>query len=194
MSKDTFLLMSLKEDEAKKLAKVIGNDTSRKILDYLGEKEFATETNISKDLGVPISTVHYNIQALVEAKLIEAEEYHYSQKGKEIIHYKIANKIIIIAPKSTWGLRDKLKKILPVALISTVGAGIVTLLNIKNQFGVFDVEMSGTQAKMIVAEAAPVVQQNMSNYQEMALWFLIGSLSALVLYLLIDYLWFKFKN
>ena len=99
MAKDPFLLVSLEESESKSLAQVMSNDTARKILDYLSKHESATESQVSKDLKLALSTVHYNLQALVKATLVQAEEFHYSQKGKEVLHYSLANKLIIIAPK-----------------------------------------------------------------------------------------------
>jgi DNA-binding transcriptional ArsR family regulator len=126
MAEEKFLLVSLKEDEAKHLAQVISNDTSRKILDHLSNIKDDTETNIAKKLKVPISTVHYNIKALIKAKLIHADEFHYSQKGKEVNHYSLANKYVIIAPKNApETLRDKLKKILPVIGIIGFGTALV---------------------------------------------------------------------
>ena len=67
MPKQKFILVSLKEEESKRLAQIMSNDTSRKILDYLAEKE-ATESDLAEKLGIPISTVHYNLQALVKGK------------------------------------------------------------------------------------------------------------------------------
>lgn len=116
--KDKFLLVSLEESKTKKIAQVISNPTCHKILDFLAEKE-STETEISKKLNLPISTVHYNLKQLIEAKLIEVEEFHYSSKGREVNHYKLANKYIIIAPKQAT-IGDKLKKILPIILICAV--------------------------------------------------------------------------
>ena len=116
MSKTSFLLVSLKEDKAKELAQVISNESCRKILDYLADKEDATETELAKALGIPISTVHYNLKHLVNGGLVSVEEFHYSEKGKEVNHYKLANKYIIIAPKTTYGIKEKLKSILPVSL------------------------------------------------------------------------------
>lgn len=121
--KESFVLVSLQEDQAKKLAQVVSNDTSRKILDYLTEND-ATESQLAKKLGVPISTIHYNLQALQKAKLVETEEFHYSEKGKEVLHYRLANKYIVIAPKSTFGLKEKLRNILPV-MILMAGVGFV---------------------------------------------------------------------
>src|SRR3989339_352498 len=126
MAKQSFLLVSLQEDKAKKLAQVVTNDSCRKILDYLADKE-ATETDLAEKLGLPMSTVHYNLSQLVGTGLIIADEFHYSKKGKEVNHYKLANKYIIIAPKSTFGIKEKLKSILPVALLALAGAGFIQL-------------------------------------------------------------------
>jgi len=131
MTKEKFILVSLKDEESKKLAQIITNDTSRKILDYLADKE-TTESELAEKLGIPISTVHYNLQALVKGRLVEAEEYHYSEKGKEVLHYKLANKYIIIAPKSTFGIKERLKKILPVGLIALTGSFFVYFYNLAN--------------------------------------------------------------
>lgn len=132
--KEKFLLVSLSESKAKKLAQVVSNETCRKILDYLAEKE-ATESQLANELAIPISTVHYNLQQLEEAGLVTAEEFHYSEKGREVDHYKLANKYIIIAPKSTYGIKEKLKSILPVALIVAAGAGLIQLFS-TTKFGV----------------------------------------------------------
>ena len=129
MPEDPFLLVSLEESESKELAKVISNKTSRKILDLLSKKD-ATETEIAKKLKVPLSTVHYNIQHLLKANLIKVDEFHYSEKGKEVNHYSLANKLIIIAPKKTTRetFMQKLKGILPVGLIALATAGVIKLI------------------------------------------------------------------
>ncbi|MBS3138191.1 helix-turn-helix transcriptional regulator, partial [Candidatus Woesearchaeota archaeon] len=114
MPKQNFLLVSLEESQSKQLAEVLSNDTSRKLIDYLSEHEDATETDLSKILSIPLPTVHYNLQKLKEAQLVTVEEFHYSKKGREVDHYKLANKYIIITPKSTRGIKTALKSILPV--------------------------------------------------------------------------------
>jgi DNA-binding transcriptional ArsR family regulator len=127
--KQTFLMVSLEEDKAKKLAQVISNDTSRKILDHLANKK-ASETELAKELSLPISTVHYNLKALLETKLVEATEFHYSEKGKEVLHYSLANKYVIIAPKAvTESFKDKLKNLLPVGFLIAAGAAVIHLMS-----------------------------------------------------------------
>src|SRR3989338_1552378 len=98
MANKNLLLMSLEDEKIKQIANVISNDSCRKILDFLAEKE-ATESELAEKLQIPISTVHYNLQQLTKAGLVSGEEFHYSKKGREIVHYKLANKYIIISPK-----------------------------------------------------------------------------------------------
>ena len=89
-----FLLVDLNEKKTKKLAETITSDTSRKILNHLADKD-DSEKNISTSMKIPISTVHYHLQKLQEAGLVTVEEFHYSEKGRVINHYKLANKYII---------------------------------------------------------------------------------------------------
>ncbi|MBN1275127.1 helix-turn-helix transcriptional regulator [Candidatus Woesearchaeota archaeon] len=122
---ESFMLISLKEKQSKQLAQTISNETCRAILDYLANKEYATETQVSKELGIPLSTAHYNLKLLSQSKLVETDEYHYSDKGKEVPHYKLANKFIIIAPKDEQQVLDKIKRFWPVtAIILGVAAAL----------------------------------------------------------------------
>src|SRR3989338_8736124 len=128
MASKNFLLVSLEESKAKELAQIVSNDVCRRILDYLAVKEsHATETEISSELGIPLSTVHYNLKQLLQSGIVKAEEFHYSEKGREVNHYSLANKYIIIAPKATAteSLANKLKKILPVVgVVAATGIAI----------------------------------------------------------------------
>jgi DNA-binding transcriptional ArsR family regulator len=201
MAKEKFLLVSLNESKSKQLAQAISNESCRKILDYLADKE-ATETELSEKLNVPISTVHYNLQQLIKGGLVVVEEYHYSEKGKEVNHYKLANKYIIIAPKSTYGIKEKLRSILPVALLLAVGAGFVQVFS--NMFGKsFAAESvardtaplaaktmaeSAPLAAELAQEVVPTLINETTKSPNIALWFLAGAFVALGIYLLIDWI------
>lgn len=143
---EKFILMSLEEGKAKKLAKVINSNASRKILDLLAEKDY-TESEISEKLDIPISTVHYNIKALEDAGLIEVNEYHYSEKGREVNHYSLANKYVIIAPKKDVpGIMDKLKSIIPSVLIVGIGAFLIKLFSNTYYNGFYSPKISDSQS------------------------------------------------
>ena len=211
---NNFLLVSLNEKKARNLAGVIKNPSCRKILDYLAKKESSTETEISKTTGVPLSTVHYSLKQLVEAKLVKSDEYHYSSKGKEVSHYKLANKYVIIAPEeSKKDLREQLKRILPVAAIIGVFGLVAAWFG--NSVGRFaaTAEMASIQkaapmmaekASMVLEEGAdqiaqqtvqqvgPVIQQ--TSWLPYFLWFIAGAVVGIGLYLLIDYLIKRFSK
>jgi len=220
MSEEPFILMSLKEDKAKKLTQAISNDTARKILDHLSKIKSATETEISKSLELPISTIHYNLQNLAKANLVETEEFHYSEKGKEVLHYSLANKLIIIAPKETSNLKERLKKFLPLGIFA-IGATFVINLVKKStsKFGstltsenavspmartlsdaapvAKDMAQEAMPMAILAAEetaddaivgAAPVVEQCVKTICDpnIALWFLIGATSIILLLLILE--------
>jgi len=199
MSKNNLLLVDLNDKQTKKLAETITSGTSRKILNHLADKEHDTEANIAKSLEIPISTVHYHLQKLQEASLVNVDEFHYSKKGREVNHYQLANKYIIIAPRKVSGLKQKLKNILPVGIAALgIGAVIKLVTSFQRSFTNAGQEKTMafqevsrevlTEAADEMAYAAPQaandVVQTVSHQPDIALWFLIGSFSMIILYLL----------
>lgn len=207
-----FVLLSLKDNEAKRLGQVISSETARKILDALAEKKY-TETELAEKLRLPLSTVHYNMKALVEAKLVTADEYHYSEKGREVIHYGLANKYVIIAPASTQpSILNKLKTILPVAvLVAAVGwsidffmrGGTVTSLAMPEamptamrQAAPAMMEEAADVAAKTAAEQTAATMQAVpepATGLPIGLWFTIGAAFAVTLYILIEALRSKWR-
>ncbi len=204
MAKQSFLVVSLKESRTKKLAQVITNDTSVKILDYLANREAATETEIAQALKIPISTAHYNLQALMDTKMVKWDKFHYSEKGKEVRHYTLANKYILIAPGREIGLREKLKGVLPITGILLAATFTIQYLSsrawglARSAGGIQEKAlMTATdEAAQIMAvsapEAAELAAPQVSIFaglsQSIAFWFAIGAFSALILYILARWL------
>ena len=188
-----FLLVSLEEKKARKIAEVINNDTSRKIIDHLAKKD-ATESDLSKELGLAISTVHYNLKQLQQAGLVVVEEFHYSQKGKEVNHYALANKYIIIAPKTeNPSFLEALKKIMPITIIAAIVAVIMQLFNFVSinkmaeaptlsQYAAKEAVADSAQTLMASAPATTtVVSSNPAAY------FLIGALAVIIIYFIYEF-------
>jgi|SaaInlStandDraft_4_1057021.scaffolds.fasta_scaffold24018_3 DNA-binding transcriptional ArsR family regulator len=201
MSEESFLLVSLDEDKSKKLAQVLSNDTSRKILDYLTKKDMMTETQISKELKIPLSTAHYNMSLLLKAKLVNNEHFTYSEKGKKIVHYSLSNKYVIIAPKKSPEFLKKLQEFLPVLLImSTISMGIKyyfsNFFQVKNlarapMLASDMIESEG--ATLAVKSAEEIVTTPILN-QDFALWFLAGSIATIMVYLIWSNIIYKNKT
>ena len=69
--KDKFILVGLDDERSKHVAEVLKNKTCKQLLDFLAETKEASEQDISKELGIPINTVEYNLQKLMKAGLVE---------------------------------------------------------------------------------------------------------------------------
>src|SRR3989338_4783862 len=176
-----FLLVSLEEKKAKKIAEVLNNSTSRKIIDHLAKKD-STESEISKDMDIPISTVHYNLKLLQEAGLVTVEEFHYSQRGKEVNHYSLANKYIIIAPKSEdLSFLDALKKIMPIAVIAAAVAFVMRLFYLLSSQPLQDMSLrtlASESGSMMMAKtaSAPAVASEPTAY------FVVVTIAVIIIY------------
>ena len=128
MNENNYILLSLGDKKSKQISQSISNETARKILAYLSNKKDASETEISEKLKIPITTIHYNIQNLNEAGLIEKKKFMWSSKGNKIYYYSLANKFVVIAPKKSV-FEETLKKIIPIALIATIFGIILKYYN-----------------------------------------------------------------
>ena len=180
MPKNKLLLVDLNDKKTKKLA------------------EDDTEQNMAKELGIPISTIHYHLQKLVEASLVVVDEFHYSKKGREVNHYKLANKYIIIAPKKVSGIKRALNNILPVGLVVLGVSGVIKLISsLTSKVGPVQEKVlmaaKPTMAKSTMDGAAESVRA-VSSTPDMALWFLIGGMSTIVIYLLVMLIKEKLKK
>ena len=195
-------MVSLEGAESKALAQVLSNDSAREIMKFMAENEAVTETDIAQALKIPLSTAHYNMQNLVKANLAKATEFHYSKKGKEVMHYNLSNKLIIIAPSKAD--RSKLlKRVLPmIAFIGIIGgalqAGFVSMKNGLNQVAAKAVPMAArTVADEAFTDATPMLATPvMSNtivpfYMTPLFYFFVGAVLATVAYIIIDWAWRK---
>ncbi|HLC63531.1 MAG TPA: helix-turn-helix domain-containing protein [Candidatus Nanoarchaeia archaeon] len=189
MSKDEkYILIDLEDDKSKKIAESIANKTARKILDYLSSKEEAGAEEIAKELGLPLSTIDYNLKNLKLAGLIETKRFQWSSRGKKIALYKVANKFIVIAPKGvSW--KDEIKKILPFVGISAILAGAIEYMT-KPQ-PIFLAAMQKSADTGLAQEgfaAAPSIasppQEILVNHHY-GLWFFIFTIAVILIYLAI---------
>lgn len=195
MGKENFLLLSLDDDKTKSISNIVNNNSARKILQYLTQNDEATATQISKDLKLGLTTVQYNLEQLLKTGLVDWEHYHYSAKGKEVKHYKLANQYIIIAPKKDSSFLDKLKGIIPSFILSFIGAGFIFYLtNFKENLNSADQQiMTLSTEPMMMARTSEVIVESspkIINYVfEPALMFLLGSSFALFCFTI--YIYYK---
>ena len=188
-----FLLLNLDEPEAKEVHEVLSNKTCKRIIKYLTDKDHAAESEIAKALKIPISTVHYNLQKLKKSRLVVVETFHYSKKGREVDHYKLANKYIIISPTPVKDIASVFKNLLPVGLL-LAGVGVVIEFFTRttattNMFSEAVPEAMAQTASVAAADVAqraveltPAVEQmSQPLLSTPALWFFIGVVTTLLL-------------
>ena len=185
-----FLMFNLDDDKAKSLGEVISNPTSKKIVNFLAENE-ASESDIAKALKIPANTVNYNVKRLVDAGLIEpTKKFFWSSKGKKVLSYKVANKLIVISPKKSSNVYNKLKSIVPVVLIS----GILTVFVSWYYKSIFMASQNLAADKEILKEsyqsgvsgvmdaASSEIFTNVPTVPEAWMWFGLGSLVTIIIY------------
>jgi DNA-binding transcriptional ArsR family regulator len=121
---EKYILFDLEDEKSKKLGEVLGSSACKKIVNLLAERELSI-SDISKELGMPINSVQYNIGKLKDSGLIEESRHFWSVKGKKMPIYKVVNKSIVISPMKN---SSKLKSILPVVAISGILTGVLAFL------------------------------------------------------------------
>ena len=211
-----FLLLSLDDDDAKNIANILSNKSCSKILDLLTKEEL-TESAIAEKLNLPISTIHYNLQQLLKAKLIDWENYHYSEKGKQVKHYTVANKYIIIAPKGrSANFLDIIKNLIPTTAMITLGGFFIhwftktTTMPLARTVAPLDdavllsepiIESTTFVAdEVITASSQTIIQSNTSvSFLSQIIahawfWFILGAILGVGTYLLANYLRKRFKK
>lgn len=178
---DKFVLMNMDDKRSKKIAEAISNPTCKKIIDYLTSNSEKSEDDIAKALGINLNTTEYNLKKLLEAGLIEkTKNFFWSKKGKKISLYKLANKHIVISPKSFKPSAEMLKSIIPVALISGLFALIIRTFFTTKQAVDLSQEagadaFAATASKVDTTQIAIESTHSLANNSPWT-WFIIGAL------------------
>jgi DNA-binding transcriptional ArsR family regulator len=86
------------DEKAQKIAKAIASKTAGEILQLLKDGSQAS-TQIAESLSIPITTVQYHLENLVEAGVITVVEKRWSQKGREVKVYGLRDQMLIVVPR-----------------------------------------------------------------------------------------------
>lgn len=116
-------------EESKKITQVITNDTARQVMELLADQPMSV-SDMAHELDVPLTTIKYNIENLVEVGLAKVERIKYSEKGRQVKIYGPVRKLIVVVPEKTdsTSIADMLKKYLGVVLAAVFASGIVEIL------------------------------------------------------------------
>ncbi len=185
------LMIDLEDPRSERIGEVISNKTAKKILNSLIEKE-KSPSEIASALNLPLNTVTYNLENLIQSGLIEkTKKSLWSVKGKKIEYYKISNKKIIIMPKKLFS------GILPSLLITLSIALVLMTLNIGEKYSspsspapVEYVESASIASDQKISQDAPQqIAEEQIQYSEISklntwAWFLMGAWFSLLILVL----------
>jgi ArsR family transcriptional regulator, arsenate/arsenite/antimonite-responsive transcriptional repressor len=93
---EKLLILQLSED-SRKIARLLSNETSIKILKLLGKRSMSAG-DLADELEVRLNTLKYNLDSLLETGLIKVRQVKWSRKGREIKIYEAVEKVIILLP------------------------------------------------------------------------------------------------
>lgn len=79
--KRNYIALDVEDPRSSLIAEVLANKSCRKILGLLTERELS-ESELSSQLAIPLTTVGYNVKKLIAAGLIEKKEAFGVQEEK----------------------------------------------------------------------------------------------------------------
>lgn len=200
------VVIDLNDPRSTKIAEALANPTAKKILNLLSDSELSA-TDIANKLKIPLNTATYNLDNLTSSGLIEpTNKFLWSVKGKKINSYRLSNKKIVISPKSfsmkgiipailgTVLIASLVKYLTPSnstfsqsseGLVNTVASSVSSVASSDMPSRAADVAATGTSelAKMISPDYYQPIAQACSS-QPLWAWFFLGSLSAILIFLL----------
>lgn len=201
MTKTTNVIsIDLNDSRMKHISEIFGSESCKKILNLLAEREL-TETEISKELRMPLNSVDYNVKKLVQAGLIESGSHWWSVRGKKMPSYRVSDKKIIISPKRMSSSVLLVPALLIGGLI-TFGVKKISEAKVSSEDLLFSaksgIENSVSTASSRVADSvmvsAPLVSQQVTEragfFSAMPSWewFLIGIWSGVLIFFLLNYI------
>ncbi|MDG6243098.1 MAG: helix-turn-helix domain-containing protein [Methanolobus sp.] len=114
------LILPLSED-SRKITQLLSNEKAMKMLEILADRPMSA-SDVAEMLDMPLTTVKYNLDGLIEADLIKVKETKWSRKGREVKIYEPVQKLIVVAPGSMKNDRSSILSMLKKYLGLVAGA------------------------------------------------------------------------
>jgi len=203
LDEEKLLILPLNDASSKKISQIIASDTARAILETIATAPRST-SEIAAKLGIPLTTVQYNLEKLCDAGLVKVERTRYSRKMKPMKLYAPQRKFVVIAPVKT-AKKDviaALKRYLTVIAVAVVGSVAVEFLASRigrplEDFAIRSVPEAGGEGgastPLYAPLPAPVADKGLDAglgfdfFAHPGLWFLLGCLFVIALVVLIEY-------
>jgi DNA-binding transcriptional ArsR family regulator len=141
--------------ESRKITQILSNETSIKILELLGNKSMSA-TSIAEELELPLTTVKYNLDSLIESDLIKVKQIKWSKKGRQVKIYESAEKLIVLVPS-----KSSIDKLSLVSLLQKYLGVIVAAFFAAAGIEYFSAYM---KAKRVIDATAPLRMKTMETF------------------------------
>lgn len=105
---DDVVVIQPGDERAQKIARAMASQTANAVIQAFGGGPL-TSSEVARLMKIPITTASYHIDNLLDAGLLEVAETRWSEKGREVKVYALANQVLIIAPPVS-DLRSVLQK------------------------------------------------------------------------------------
>lgn len=201
---EKLLILPLNDKNSKKISQIISNDTARNILEVIASQPLSA-SEIAEKLAIPLTTVQYNVEKLIDAGLVKVERTKYSEKMKPMRIYAPQRKFVVI----TTGKASKkeviaaLKRYLALISFAAVGSGIIEFLAMRMRSSLEEVARSiptvPTPIPAPIPMPVPIVTPSpmpapkgidlgfgFDIFAHPGLWFLFGSLFVILVIFLIE--------
>jgi len=96
---DQSIILEQGSPEAQKIVKAMASPTAGDILNLLSGEGPYTATEIAEKLNIPLTSLKYHLENLLDAGLIEVVNTRWSEKGKRMKIYGAVEKDIVLKPK-----------------------------------------------------------------------------------------------
>lgn len=151
------LILPLNAD-SKKITQTLSNDTALKVLKLLAQRPMSA-TAISEELDLALTTIKYNLDALIESDLIKINKTKWSKKGREIKIYEPVQKLIVVMPgggksdkASIIGMLQKYLSMIGAAIFASFGIEYLAKLT-GSSIGFRSVPEAGVSDRMVESAA-----------------------------------------
>ncbi len=105
---DDVVVIQPGDERAQKIARAMASQTANAVIQAFGGGPL-TSSQVARQMKIPITTASYHIENLLDAGLLEVMETRWSEKGREVKVYGLANQVLIIASPAS-DLRSVLQK------------------------------------------------------------------------------------
>ncbi|MDV4342884.1 helix-turn-helix transcriptional regulator [Methanoculleus sp. YWC-01] len=182
------------DERAQKIARAMASQTANAIIQAFGGGPL-TSSEVARQMKIPITTASYHIENLLDAGLLEVMETRWSEKGREVKVYGLANQVLIIASPAS-DLRSVLQKytmLFGVIVLASLGLWAILPAVLPPSWGVEPAPRSVGEDKEFSTLQSPAFDAaGMPPVHDLVMGFFFGACAVLLALLVYEvYYWWR---